>query len=1010
MARLFEGASGTSAYNAAAGKFDEVDSTRDPATTYWYVPFDYGSEAEFLKKVDLSLAGNMMDCGECHVGGGMMEYIPYKDTLPQTNDYESRVSLRTISTTGFYGFGGDPLVANPITAADYTAFNYFIDTYDVDNDGDKTEALHMDYIKTGVMEMDCLLCHLPGYKYDERREALRDAKIDASRAIGAGLGTDNGLTWADGAAPPAGYGTTVVYDMSQFIIDGNGNLRIPKAWMDENVAPTPDSTNCSFCHMNEFSVDWKKRGDHWAPNGQYDFQYEVHYNFGCMGCHERKPTALQPDDPNEPNLLPDGVTANPAAEYTSVWGGPYPEMGDGLLGHDPAKGDSQYSGLYNKNDKAAFKQCQDCHINGAGGREYGAPNPTMSHAAAGLTAKIAQGNTADGVAKISHIDMMHCTACHTRKANSYDWGNTGNPLIDATGKDAANRLTDHENPYVMKQNMTDNTSLAWYKGKIHRVSSSATMFWRDKNDTPALDANFDGRPHGMDALLMTDVLAVNEDNGWASITEDHHGDVTPADFGERITAFNSYIENKAGVAAGTAKTKFSIFHVNFMNNHGVSPIELSWGINGCTDCHDAGANFYNGSIDTTGDNNTMVYGASTSQRVPFTKVNGFSQPTDWHPGQMDKFGVRTIAIQISNTPTTWDDDGNAVTPEVAALTTRPVERSENMYEAAFMGKADFADEYEGGTIDLSGYEKGWLLMVEVEDESDGSVATYTKSVGTDVTDMAGLMGQISSQFKDGTFGFVVALNTAGDGIKITAEPGYNVRLQGGIDNSASFALSNAAYKATPWIGVDGTVANGRSEWVAYLDGIDENDLPAHGVADAGADLVAEVSVPVTLAANEVVNAGVPSISYSWICNDLADTVYEGASIEKTFDTVGTYTCNLRVEDAYGDIHQDAVQVQVTAPAPAADIAVVTSNPAGTGNTVRFSNLPATYTMLYIIWGDGSREKVYPTGSPASVDVDHTFSASSRYFVGPDYRYLSTVYVYNGGARIDINREYLFIAP
>lgn len=990
MARLFKGNSGTSAYNAATGQFDEVDSTIDPATGYWYIPFDYGSEAEFVKKVDLSLAGNMMDCGECHVGGGMMEYIPYKDTAPQTNDYESRVPLREIATTGIWGFGGDPQVQTPVTASNYTAFNYFIDIYDVDGDGNRTEALYMDYAKTGVMDLDCLMCHLPGYKYDERRELLRKGKIDATRAIGAGLATDNGLTWPNGGAPPVGYGTTVIYDMSQLEVNGSGNLRIPAEWMNENISATPDSTNCANCHMNEFSVDWKKRGDHWAPNGQYDFQYEVHYNFGCMGCHERKPTELQPD--------------SGADEFTSVWGGPYPEMGDGLLGHDPAKGDSQYSSLYNKNDKAAFKQCQDCHINGAGGREYGAPNPTAAHAAAGLTAKIAQGNTADGVAKVSHIDMMHCSTCHARKANSYNWGNTGNPLIDGTGGDHANRLTDHENQYVMKQDMTDNTSLAWYKGKIYRVSSSATMFWRDKNDTPALDANFDGRPHGMDALLMTDVLAVNEANGWGSITEDHQGNVTPDDFAERISALNSYIEGKAGVAGGTAKTKFSIFHVNFMNNHGVAPASMSWGVNGCTDCHDAASKFYNGTIDTIGDNNTMVYGDSTSQRVPFTKVNGFSQPTDWHPGQMDKFGVRSIALQISDTPTTYDDG----TGPVAALTTRPVERSENLYEATFMGKADFADEYVGGAINLSGFEKGWLLMVEVQDEADGSVATYTKSVGTDVSDMTGLMGQLSSQFKDGSFGFVVALNANSDGLKITAEPGYNIRLKGGIDNAASFGLINAAYKTTPWTGVDGNAYAGRADWVSYLNSIDETDLPAHATAEAAAFLTTEVNVPVTLAANEAVNAGLPAVSYSWTCNDQADTVYQGAVIDKTFGSVGTYSCNLRVEDAYGDLHQAAVQVQVTAPAPLADIALVTpAQPAGSENVVTFSNLPE-HTMLYIIWGDGTREKVYDAA--ASVDVAHTFLMYSKYFDGSSYNYRTTVYVYNGSTRVDVKRDVLSIAP
>ncbi|SHI76931.1 PKD domain-containing protein [Malonomonas rubra DSM 5091] len=984
-----------------------MNSVNDPTTGLDCVPFNYGTEADFVKKVDLSVAGQLMDCAECHVGGGAMEYIP-------NTDLNARIRLDEMATTNVPGFGGT-VAGAPITSASYTAFNYFIDTYDVDGDGDTAEAQYMDYAQAGVMEMDCFLCHLPGYDYVERRHQMRTGKLGTLPAIGAGLATDNGAAF--GAAD---FGTTVVYDESQLDASGT-NLQLSGTWMDENVAGVPDSTNCAFCHFNEFSVDWKKRGDHWAPDGQVDFQYEVHYNLGCMGCHQR--------DAAE-QLSWQGQDATSLAEN-------YSPMAAGSLGHDPAKGMyAQYSGLFNMNDNVQFKDCVDCHSNGTAGQSYGAPNPAAAHAAAGLTAVVAQGPTADGVAKASHIDFMHCSACHSRKANSYDWGNTGNPLIDATGKDEEGRLTDHENDYVLKEDMTDNTGLGWFKGKLRRISPSATMFWRDKNDFPntlgGVDANFDDRPHGMDSLLMTDVLAVNEDNGWASITEDHHGNITPADFAERITAFNSYIDTKAGVAAGTAKTKFSIFHVNFMNQHAVSPANMAFGVNGCTDCHDAGAEFWNGSINTAGDNNMMVYGPSTSQRVPFTKVNGFSQASDWHPNTFDKFAARTIAIQISNvpydTPVTdeiinvdSDGDGIADTTDgildtgdgvADSLTTRPVDRAEIMYETTFMGAADYAAEYEGGTIDFSGFEKGWQLIVQVNDGTE-----RLKMVSTDIADVAGLLANLGTNMTDGTFGFTITANTAGDGIKVTGTGGNLIRLRAG--NAASFGLTHAAYKNTPWTAVDGRTFNGRADWVAYLN--EPKALPAAGEAIiVGLPATVEVGSTVTLTADETANDDAGSVSYSWICNDTTDDpetpdvnegILDGPVVDKTFSKIGTWTVTLRVVDAYGDLITVSQVVQVTAPAPAADIALVLpAAPAGTGNTVRFSNLPASYTMLYIIWGDGSRQKVYPTGSPASVDVDHTFSTSSRYFNGTDYRYLSTVYVYNGGARVDINREYLFIAP
>ena len=1001
---MFYGNSGTSSYNAAEGKFNEVDSTMDPDTGETGVPFDFGSEAAFLAKVDLSVAGNMMDCGECHVGGGAMEYIP-------NNDLTKRTPLADLATTGVVGFpdaNGVKAagVAQPITAANYTAFNYFIDTYDVDGDGDKNEAQYIDFADAGVMEMDCFMCHLPGYEYEARRDVLRKGKLGALASIGAGIASENAAAYGDPS-----FGTTVVYnDNVEVVVDshsGESGLGLSADFMS-NLSGIPDSTNCASCHANEFSVDWKKRGDHWAPNDQVDFQYEVHYSLGCMGCHERDAADdgvvnwLGVADPTSPYYHPERYTA----------------QGVGSLGHDPAKGMyAQYSGLYNKNDDAQFKDCVDCHINGTEGQAYGAPNPTAAHQAAGLTAVVAQGaNTMDGVAKVSHIDMMHCSTCHSRKAESYDWGNTGAPMIDATGDDHDGRLTDHENVYVTKPDMTDQTSFQWYKGKLRQVQPSATMFWRDKQDTPLLDANFDGRPHGMDALLMTDVLAVNQaqdldltdgiDDSWGSITEDNHGVVTQADFAERITALANYIEAKASTVTGadktgTAKIKFSVFHVNFANQHGVSPASMAWGAKGCGECHSPSSNFFNGYVDTV--QADMTYGPSTSQRVPFTKVNGFSQPTDWHPNQFDKFGARSIAIQVTNVAADCNGDGTVGD----CLTTRPVQKSETMYENTFMGAADYAASYtSSGPIDFSGFEKGWQLIVQVNDGTE-----RLKMVSTDITDIAGLIANLGTNMTDGTFGFTITgVDTDSDGIDdgiTVAGTGTNlIRLKAG--NAASFKLTHAAYKNTPWTGVDGNTYNGRADWVSYLNSINGSVLPDAGqavIAMANPSTV-EVGQDILLDADESVNADAGEVTYSWICNDLADTEYAGSDVTKSFTSAGTYTCNLRVVDSFGTLAQASVDINVTAPAPAADIAITNPQPAGTTNTVTFSNLP-THTMLYIIWGDGTREKVYDAA--ASVDVDHLFRMYSKYFDGTNYNYRTTVYVYNGSSRVDIKREILSIA-
>ncbi len=144
MARLFKGDSGTSAYNATTAKFDEVNSLLDPVSGDRMIPFSYVDAEDFAQKVDLSIPGAMMDCGECHIGGGAMQYIPF-------TDLRYRIPLRDI-TTNIKPKTGLPYntVQSTIGPDEYTAFNYFIDTYDVDNDGNKSEVQYMDYANTGV--------------------------------------------------------------------------------------------------------------------------------------------------------------------------------------------------------------------------------------------------------------------------------------------------------------------------------------------------------------------------------------------------------------------------------------------------------------------------------------------------------------------------------------------------------------------------------------------------------------------------------------------------------------------------------------------------------------------------------------------------------------------------------------------------------------------------------------------------------------------------------------------
>jgi hypothetical protein len=133
-------------------------------------PNDFNTSGNFTDRVDLSVAGMAQDCAECHVGGGAMEYVP---ALAMDN----RTPLRKIYT--------DDINSYPhLISSNFTAFNWFIDTYDVNKDGNLTEALEMDWRYNGVLEMDCLLCHLKGYDYAGRIHMLREARFEWLRERG----------------------------------------------------------------------------------------------------------------------------------------------------------------------------------------------------------------------------------------------------------------------------------------------------------------------------------------------------------------------------------------------------------------------------------------------------------------------------------------------------------------------------------------------------------------------------------------------------------------------------------------------------------------------------------------------------------------------------------------------------------------------------------------------------------------------------------------------------------
>ena len=174
-------------------------------------------------------------CGNCHPGGGPMEF-----------DRE--------------GKRYDRWMADPASGLVSGGDNGF--------DGDYYKAR---WSETGVLEADCLLCHMPEYDYKKRNDALADLNFRWAATVGAGFGTFSGKV-------KAGETPVVTYDRNRFNDDGTVKV---------HIAPEPRNATCLNCHAKP---DWKKRGAAFSP------RTDVHIAAGlrCVDCHAAGSKAADP--------------------------------------------------------------------------------------------------------------------------------------------------------------------------------------------------------------------------------------------------------------------------------------------------------------------------------------------------------------------------------------------------------------------------------------------------------------------------------------------------------------------------------------------------------------------------------------------------------------------------------------------------------------------------------------------------------------------------------------------
>ena len=193
-----------------------------PAPLYNYLSKKTNTSSKEMDMTSFTFITN--GCGTCHPGGGPLEY-----------DRE--------------GFRYDRLM----DSLKYTAggTNNF--------DGDYFQA---HWNRSGVIEADCNLCHLPEYDYKGRNEHLAKFNFRWMATVG------SGLALVEGSIKDT-IDIKVKYNLSKFGPDGKVSMHIVRE---------PRNETCLNCHSKP---QWKKRGSSFT-----EFT-DVHIAKGvkCVDCH-----------------------------------------------------------------------------------------------------------------------------------------------------------------------------------------------------------------------------------------------------------------------------------------------------------------------------------------------------------------------------------------------------------------------------------------------------------------------------------------------------------------------------------------------------------------------------------------------------------------------------------------------------------------------------------------------------------------------------------------------------
>jgi len=463
-------------------------------------------------------------CGYCHPGGGSLEYD--RDNIR----YDKKMQDSTNKLTA----GGD----NGL-------------------DGDFYKAR---WSETGVIEADCMLCHLPEYDYKKRNAMIDSLNFKWTATEGSGLGKVEGSV-------KSGETVKVTYDIFKFDLDGKLSMHFVRE---------PRNETCLNCHAKP---DWKKKGT------DFSSRRDVHIAVGlkCVDCH-------------------------PAGSSTSN------ELIRGKEEHNFGKGDDPGGFVRNDLDNTV-RTCENCHIDGylnAPQAKHSWLPPLHLEKIACQTCHIPEKSVKSALVQVSDVynngpkispPAKHIWTFYDQNMNY--WNHYGE-LNMFTARDMP---TDEFKPEYVS-----------YKDKIYPVNSVHSAWpgisteGKEGLDQPKMkDIYTMWTAHLSDKSKFPLLDIITDDNGdkIPEVNKEEEIDAFIKSVNQRLIDLKYDMTGKKAVWVNNdrvytdGKNFFTIEKNEFESSpyasvykysHNVFPAKTALGINGCTDCHSDNSGFFTSSV------------------------------------------------------------------------------------------------------------------------------------------------------------------------------------------------------------------------------------------------------------------------------------------------------------------------------------------------------------------------------------------------------------------------------